>query len=493
MKKGVEFEDKLVKYINSHRSPIVTVSEFITAESVKKTIDLMKEGVPIIHSAPVKNSINHTQGVIDLLVRSDYLHRIIDECPLTDEERIIESPKLGHDFHYVVIDVKFSTLPLRADGKHLLNSGSYPAYKGQCLVYTDAIGLIQGYTSRYAFILGRRWRYTQQDIKYNSFSCLDKLGVIDYKKIDKSYINQTKNALKWVRNNRKYGHHWSVSPPSRPELYPNMCHDSGIWQQHKEQIANDIGEITSIWYCGIKHRNIGLEDGISSWKDPNCTSSNIGMNGGVRAPIIDRILDINRQNKDKIRPKKIENNLFDWKTSTNEMFVDFETMSDIFAPFTELPKQNQTDMIFMIGVWYKKGNTWEYKRFTANKPTYNEEYRIMNEFASFVNKQGNPKLWYWCAEKRFWERSENRQFERASCEQKLDRISNHWKLSNWTDMLELFKKEPIVIKDCFKFGLKPVAKAMKKGFEEEFEIKLVKGTLTDEEEELASEFERECF
>ena len=97
-------------------------------------------------------------------------------------------------------------------------------------------------------------------------------------------------------------------------------------------------------------------------------------------------------------------------------------------------------MIFMIGVWYKKGNTWEYKRFTANKPTYNEEYRIMNEFASFVNKQGNPKLWYWCAEKRFWERSENRQFERASCEQKLDRISNHWKLSNWTDMLELFKK-----------------------------------------------------
>jgi len=210
MKKGVEFEDKLVKYINSHRSPIVTVSEFITAESVKKTIDLMKEGVPIIHSAPVKNSINHTQGVIDLLVRSDYLHRIIDKCPLTDEERIIESPKLGHDFHYVVIDVKFSTVPLRADGKHLLNSGSYPAYKGQCLVYTDAIGLIQGYTSRYAFILGRRWRYTQQDIKYNSFSCLDKLGVIDYKKIDKSYINQTKNALKWVRNNRKYGHHWSV-------------------------------------------------------------------------------------------------------------------------------------------------------------------------------------------------------------------------------------------------------------------------------------------
>ena len=70
-------------------------------------------------------------------------------------------------YHYIVIDIKFSTLPLRANGKHLLNSGSYPAYKAQCLIYTDAIGLIQGYTSRYAFILGRRWKYTQKLIKYN--------------------------------------------------------------------------------------------------------------------------------------------------------------------------------------------------------------------------------------------------------------------------------------------------------------------------------------
>lgn len=38
-----------------------------------------------------------------------------------------------------------------------------------------------------------------------------------------------------------------------------------------------------------------------------------------------------------------------------------------------------------------------------------------------------------------------------------------------------------------------VAKAMKKGFEEEFKIKLIEGVLTEEEEELANKFERECF
>lgn len=466
MEKGVEFEAELVKYINMHKLPIVTVSNYITNESVKKTINLMKEGVPVIHSAPIRNIKNRTHGILDLLVRSDYLHRLIDECPLTDQEKIIGSPKLGHSFHYLVIDVKFSTLPLRADGRHLLNSGSYPAYKSQCLIYNNAIGLIQGYTPRYAYILGRRWRYTKKDIKYDNYTCLNKLGVIDFHKVDKSYIERTNKALKWIRDNKKYGHQWSVSPPSCPELYPNMCHDSGNWQKHKQIIAEDIGEITSVWYCGVKHRNIALNNGITSWRDPDCTSQNIGING-TRASVIDSILSINRQDIDKIRPKKIRNNMFQWKTPTNEMFVDFETLSDIFSSFSELPRQVSTDMIFMIGVLYKQktNSEWTYKRFTCNQPSYEEEYRIMNEFVEFVKEHKNPKLWYWCAENRFWRRSENRQFDIATeqdDEKKTDHISDNWKLNNWADMCELFKYEPIVVKDCFKFGLKPISESMRK-------------------------------
>ena len=44
-----------------------------------------------------------------------------------------------------------------------------------------------------------------------------------------------------------------------------------------------------------------------------------------------------------------------------------------------------------------------------------------------------------------------------------------------------------------KISFDKVAKAMKKGFEEEFEIKLIKGTLTKEEEDLTDKFKRECF
>ena len=473
--KGIEFEKKVIEYIKENIESVVSVSEYITNDSVNKTIALMKAGAPIIHSAPVRNKKNKTHGIIDLLVRSDYLHKLVDECHLSNEEQIISSPKLGHDFHYVVIDIKFSTLPLKADGVHLLNSGNYKAYKAQCLIYTDAIGCIQGYTSPYAFILGRRWRCKRHGITLNDLTCLNQLGVINYKKWDKKYIQKTKNAVQWIKDNAKYGHTWSISPPSREELYPNMCHDAGIWQKHKEQIAYDIGDITTVWYCGIKHRKIGMENGIYSWRDPECTSDSIGMNG-VRAHIIDDILDINRQNVDKIRPEKISHNVNNWKNIGNEMFVDFETLADIFSPLSDLPKQVNTDMIFMIGVWYKKIRSckrnvkhklcapkWEYKRFTAKNTTYEEEYRIMDMFNKFVKKQNNPKLWYWCADKRFWIKSEKRQYDRAINNNMRGRCRNisNWTME-WTDLCDLFKNTPIVIKECFKYSLKPIAKAMKK-------------------------------
>jgi hypothetical protein len=484
MEKGIEFENKLVQFINKEKIKIKFVSQYITDKSINKTIEYMMKGIPVIHSAPVRNINNKTHGIIDLLVRSDYIEKIVDECPIKEEEKFMYSSKLDKPYYYVVIDIKFSTLPLKSDGKHILNTSNYPAYKSQLYIYTEAVGLIQGYTSRYAFIMGRRWNYTKTDIKYSDYTCTNKLGVIDYEKVDKIFVQKTKNALKWLNNVKENGYKWSVYPPSRKELYPNMCVDSGIWQKEKEKISENIGEISSIWYCGVKNREIALQNGIKSWKDPNCVSSNMGING-TRATIIDSILNINRQNIDKIRPQscdQILNNLFDWKNQVgenpleyNEMFVDFETFSDILAPFTDLPFQKITEMIFLIGIYWKNENTWEYKKFICRDASYDEEYRIMNEFITFLKKHNNPKLWFWCAENKFWKSAENRQFDFAikhrdegkkegkeTCDYSdySDYILNHWSNINLCDMCDIFKKEPIVIKNCFSFKLKEIAKAL---------------------------------
>ena len=443
MNKGVEFESKLVKYINTNRIPVISVSEYITDEACQKTIDLMKQGVPIIHSAPVKSIITGTQGIIDLLVRSDYLDKLITTPPLQAEE-----VKHNSNFYYVVIDIKFSTLPLRADGIHLLNSGHYPAYKAQIYVYNEIVGEIQGYTPNYAFIMGRRWHYTQRDVNHQNYTCLDRLGRVDFSGVDKAYPERVNEAIEWVRDVRQNGSAWSINPPSRRELYPNMCVDSGKWNIEKERIAADIGEITNVWYLSTKHRNTGLLADIKSWRDERCTAANLKF-GGTRAPIIDKIMAINRQNKDKIWPKVIQGDTTDWKNSSNELFVDFETLSDIFSDFNDLPNQKNTDMIFMIGVGWEDQGKWCYKNYTCTAPTRQEECRIMSEFKQFVRDRGNPLLRYWYAESQFWNTAQGRILPNVVGECK------------WRDMYELFQKEPIVLKGCFKFGLKPIAKAMK--------------------------------
>ena len=131
-----------------------------------------------------------------------------------------------------------------------------------------------------------------------------------------------------------------------------MCTDSGQWNSEKKRIADRIGELTNVWHVGVKSRNHALAAGITSWKDELCTAAALRL-GGKRAPIIDKIMAINRQSNDTLWPKKIQSNINGWKDQDTEVFVDFETLSDIFAGFNNLPIQKSTNMIFMIGVGWE--------------------------------------------------------------------------------------------------------------------------------------------
>lgn len=424
---GRNFENKVVNILKN-KFNLETVSEIINTENCEKVKELMKKKVQIIHSAPFLNEKNKTKGVIDLLVHSSVLPT------LTNTFFPVNLPDC-----YVVIDIKFSTLPLRADGKHLLNSGHYTAYKGQLWIYTQALENLQNYIPKIAFILGRRWCYTNKGIKYSSLSCTDRLGYIDFTDIDREIIQQTDKAISWIRDLRENAENWSISPPSRPELYPNLCITSGKYDSIKKELSDKINEITKIWYCGHKNREYCFSEGITSWKDERCNSKTLRITG-ERGKIIDEILNINRSDKNKILPLKITSNLYDWKNKNNEAFVDFETFLDVFDVTDSQKKSNG---IFMIGIWYNN----EYRDFTVKNLTHEEEYRICTEFYEYIREIGNPRLWFWYAEENIWTSAQ-------------DRFEKEWNL-NWTDLSKIFRNEPIVIKNCFSYGLKEVSQAMR--------------------------------
>ena len=52
------------------------------------------------------------------------------------------------------------------------------------------------------------------------------------------------------------GSNWSLLPlPCRKELFPNMKNEKdGEYRKLKNKLNDEIKEITSIFYCGIKNR-----------------------------------------------------------------------------------------------------------------------------------------------------------------------------------------------------------------------------------------------
>jgi hypothetical protein len=182
----------------------------------------------------------------------------------------------------------------------------------------------------------------------------------------------------------------------------------------------------------------------------------LGINGNKIAPIVNKIININRDSKKLIKPSLITNNDNDWNNETPlDLYIDFETLSGtLYDEINILNSKACNPFLFMIGVGYIIDDEWIYNSFTTNDVTPNEEKRILNEFEKFIaslkHKKLKPKMYHWSnAEK--------------SIITTLNRRHNKTWLNNviWCDIYKLFIDIPIVVKGSKKFALKDIAKAMK--------------------------------
>ncbi len=475
---GNKFEDEVVKYLrikfNGKMKSVVENPGDICEDRFNDTIKYMKKGVPIIDQAVLYNYSNMTYGVADLIVRSDYLNQLVDSPVLTKELEKLKAPNLNGNYHYRVIDIKWTTMLLCSNGVTIRNSARFPAYKGQLAIYNAAIGVVQGYTPNEAYILSKSWKYETCGDKYDGYNCFDLLGVVEYDGFDETYVEMTKKAIKWIRDVRYNGHKWKVDfKPTVEELYPNMNnHYDTPWHMVKKDIASRNKELTEIFYIGVKHRKNAHKKGIFKWSDPRCTAKAIGMYGKKLGPIIDEVLKINRDRTGKrIEPQYIRNDDYEWQTKKDiEFYVDFETINGAFYN-QEIRLENSREIngvIFLIGVGYEENGVWTYKSFSMSTYTLAEERRVIQEFVDFIEnrviahmrkyriRSRNlvfPSLFHWGhAERTMFRTADNRH----------GNIWSRWKNEiYWVDYCNIMKKEPIVVKGAKKFGLKEIAKAMK--------------------------------
>jgi hypothetical protein len=491
MEQGNKFEKSLYDLLSARfNNKMINLQKYTHQwhQHTVKTLEAMKKGIPIIYSGALVDPVNQIYGIPDLLVRSDWICKLVSSADV-DDDMDCGSPHLGHKkYHYRAVDIKFTTLPLRADGSHILNSGYMPAYKGQLYIYNKILGEVQGYTPVYAYLLGRKWKYASLGIEYKGNSCLDRLGLVAFCDVDKDIAEMVYQAISWVRDMRKNGHLWNINktPLPRPELYPNMSNrNDQPWHDIKSQIASDIKEITSLWMCGPKQRIYAHKQKIYQWTSKKCNVDTLNLKGDRKRKILSHILEINQEPSKKakkaknaplISPQVLNNNNRNWqKKQALEFFIDFETINDIYPDFTQLPIAESLTMIFMIGVGYISPQTgeWIYRHFTVNDLTLQEERRICHTFTLFITEakktyqQDRCLLFHWSnAEKVAWDRAfERHGYEKMKLDNKKDKYCTNKMVDvdrDLFDLLAVFHQAPIAIKGCLSYGLKEVAAAMYK-------------------------------
>ena len=479
-RKGCEFEENVVKLLQSKLTStkkirklgltIIRISNGIDdIYSIKKyqeTLDAINNQVAIIYQG-VLHGNDHFRffGSPDLLIRSDVVKYLIDtpidEVPLRSD---------GSQ-NYIVVDIKFCNMKLRVDGKFLCNEQRMPANKAQVIIYNTLLGLAQGYKPEYCYILGRAWKYLQKGTFNECLRCDERLGCIDVNGKDSFYIDKINKALNWLDRLREEGSQWNTgsldNQPSVPELYPNMCNQYDNGCTEKKKIAQDIDEITQLWYCGVKQRERAHNQGIFQLSDTRLTTDILGFPKDTpRTKTIDKMLKFNQgiigTNK-LVIPRYIDNNPYDWQRPLSvEFFLDFEILTNIFDDFSQMPQIGSSTKVFMIGLGVSIRNNgkvqWEYYNFRVPELSDNYEFAIFDQMYEKIDEItrdneleiGDINIYHWGSiEQTTW----NRIYEKY-----VDR--HDWEDLNLVDFNKIFIDESILVKGVWGFGLKAVGKGL---------------------------------
>jgi hypothetical protein len=193
----------------------------------------------------------------------------------------------------------------------------------------------------------------------------------------KEYINDYKTELLHIVNlynsidNENY---WKEAIKRNDiHFFPNIKIDSNPEiTSLKNDIAEDIKELTLIKYCTQETRKNAFKNNIYSWNDINLNADILRISLSKKN-IVNNIIFANRDNKYFI---------------TNYEYDGIELYLDI---------ENIYNFIYMIGVFWIENNEPKFEQYTANRNEYykKNDKRIINKYIDLINRLKPSRIYIW--------------------------------------------------------------------------------------------------
>lgn len=445
------------------RNGLCTPDDEMGRICLEATAAALREGMPIVYQGMVCDPASRTYGFPDFLIRGDKFVELFPSMVNTIEVDAVAPSLKAESHHYIIVDSKYTTLDLNAQ-QELGNGGSQKAYKAQVYIYNRALGAMQGFTPRNAYVLGRGWKQGGN----RSENAIDRLGPVSSAGTLAHGVPlapRVEESVTWVRQLHTDGNQWEIgNPPSVEELRPNVKNtEDAPWHSAKHDIARRFGEITELWQVGIEGRRASVAAGVTDWRDPKCMAANLGVKGAY-VQKAQALIDVNRDGKEPAaRPAHVTAGELDWRPQVPiEFFVDFETVNNLDDNFSRFPQKGGQALIFMIGCGHMEANKWHFRCFTAARLDETSESSIIDAWIQHMEeirlrlapKMESPKVYHWSfAEVSTLESAYNSAVARHKGKQ--------WNTPKWYDLLKnVVQPEPFVIRGSLRFGLKSVAKAL---------------------------------
>lgn len=495
VEEGYKFEEKIIIKIkkkmieNNLKDKIITIEKYENInEHFEKTKEIIEQHkFDVILGGILINKKNMTYGYPDIIISGLWINKFINSPP----------PKIICDELYYIIDIKSSTINLINGGKYVSCSNLIEGYKTQIWIYKEALNQIQKCESNYGFILGKKYKYIQDNKEIYIKDPFYMLGLIDYSH-EKDKGNNIKNkitkAIKWNRELKKNWKKYKLYPIST-KIRPNMKNSfDKNYKKIKKHVATKNKELTLLWNCGVKQRNYAFKSKITKYSDLKLTPEKLGfVENSSRYNILNSMLSTTQSDKLIFLNKK--NNHNNWQKKTqHEFFVDFETYTPSFDEklIYEEEEPDETQCIYMIGAGHQifqqkvdvvdtqyvfkcfiikySGSDSIYKNITKKYNCKEEDIiQVLNEkmlIESFINyiysfKKNNEPRYRFIQKTRLihWSWAEPCLFAKKLFKYNMNTIVN---ILPWFDLMQVFKhsKYPITIKNCFSFSLKEITKAM---------------------------------